>query len=499
MIPTNGHRSGGTIHVACCFDAHMEIPFLIVADSIRRHLAGDRKVVLHAFHVDPIAHDPTISQALVSDTFELRFVPIQHFFEGTTSQKHVTPAATCRLLLPELLPDVDRLIYLDADVIVLRDLGELYDTDLANCALGAVLDYALVGLFPLKGWRLETETKSWLVQDYLRDIVGLSDWRAYFNSGVLVMDLERFREDGVAQIAKAFMERTRSTRFFIDQDALNHVVDGAFARLDPRWNVHAIRRVEDFRETDPDLSRVGSLWHSDPWILHYCGPGKPWDPQAERTSWDARFWSEAAQGPVFPLMANHYLERCKEMQLASLCPANRLFAIGKPRLEVRDVLAHAAKFAHIPASASLSESIAEKLMDDGPAWHGSLFVEADRFHVRGGVAGQDAYTFDLAAADGHIVYGPYAWYPPGGYRVSFDVSISDARPRRGSIGIDVVADSDKTLAQSTVPLGQNLSERDFTLEFTTKGEETFVEFRIYATGFERGRLQFGGVKLQLVE
>jgi hypothetical protein len=198
-------------------------------------------------------------------------------------------------------------------------------------------------------------------------------------------------------------------------------------------------------------------------------------------------------------MANHYLDRCKEMQLARLCPAKRLFTVGKPKLEVRDVLAHAAKFAHIPASSSLSESIAEKLMDERHTWHGSAFVEADRFHVRGGVAGQDAYTFDLATANGHIVYGPYAWYPPGGYRASFDVSISDARARHGSICIEVVADSDKFLAQSDVPLSYDLSERDFILEFTTKGDETFIEFRIHAAGFECGRLQFGGVKLQLVE
>jgi lipopolysaccharide biosynthesis glycosyltransferase len=494
-----GTSTGGVIHVACCFDAHMEIPFLIVADSIRRHVAGDRKVLLHAFHVDPITHDPAISRALASDTFELRFEPIQHFFAGTTSQKHVTPAATCRLLLPELLSDVDRLIYLDTDVIVLRDLGDLYDIDLTNCALGAVVDHSLVGLFPLKGWHLETEAKSWLVEDYLRDVVGLSDWSAYFNSGVLVMDLERFRANGLAQIARAFMERTRSTRFFIDQDALNHVVDGAFARLDARWNVHAVRRIEDFCGADEHLSRVGSLWHSDPWILHYCGAGKPWDPQGEGTLWDARFWSEAIQGPVFPLIANHYLERCKAIQLASLCPPKRLFAIGKPKLEVRDVLAHAAQFAHVPASASLSESIAEELTDDAHTWLGSVFVDASQFQVRGGVAGQGAYTFDLAVADGHIVYGPYAWYPAGSYRATFDVSISDMRPGQGAICIEVGADRDTFLAQGTVPLTSNLTERDFTLDFATKGEETFIEFRIHAAGFKRGRLQFAGVKLQLVE
>jgi hypothetical protein len=119
--------------------------------------------------------------------------------------------------------------------------------------------------------------------------------------------------------------------------------------------------------------------------------------------------------------------------------------------------------------------------------------------VRGGVAGQGAYTFDLAAANGHIVYGPYAWYPRGGYRASFDVSIFDVRPPGNVICIEVAADRHEILAQSIVPLTRSLSERDFTLEFATEGDETFIEFRIYVTGFERGRLQFGGVKLQLVE
>jgi hypothetical protein len=44
--------SAGTVHVACCFDRQMELPFLVLASSLKRHLKGDRKVILHAFHSD---------------------------------------------------------------------------------------------------------------------------------------------------------------------------------------------------------------------------------------------------------------------------------------------------------------------------------------------------------------------------------------------------------------------------------------------------------------
>src|SRR5271165_5010532 len=64
--------SASTVHVACCFDQKMELPFLVLASSLKRHLKGDRKVVLHAFHSDPIAHDPAYFAELNSVTFELR-------------------------------------------------------------------------------------------------------------------------------------------------------------------------------------------------------------------------------------------------------------------------------------------------------------------------------------------------------------------------------------------------------------------------------------------
>ena len=49
--------SAGAVHLACCFDRKMELPFLVLAGSLKRHLKDDRKVVLHAFHSDPIALD----------------------------------------------------------------------------------------------------------------------------------------------------------------------------------------------------------------------------------------------------------------------------------------------------------------------------------------------------------------------------------------------------------------------------------------------------------
>ena len=168
----------------------MELPFLVLASSLKRHLKGDRKVVLHAFHSDPIALDPAYFAGFNSATFELRLQQIENRFEGPAPwPSYLTAATLLRLQLPSVLQGVDKIIYLDSDLIVLKDIATLYDTDLSDFPLAACLDFWLTSA-PASappGWAVG----EWL--KFLSEVVGLADHKAYFNAGVMVMDLARFR------------------------------------------------------------------------------------------------------------------------------------------------------------------------------------------------------------------------------------------------------------------------------------------------------------------
>jgi len=465
-----------TVHVACCFDQKMELPFLVLASSLKRQLNGDRKVVLHGVHSAPIAHDLAYFLELNSATFELRLRHTENRFRDVANwPSHLTAASLLRLRLPSVLKDIDRVVYLDCDLVALRDITALYDTELLGFPLAACLDFWLTGAPPFAppGW----DVGEW--HKFLREVVRLADTKAYFNAGVMVMDLERFRDTGLSHAAEGFLEQTNYRTPFVDQEALNHVIDGAFVRLDTRWNV------------------LAGLGHFDPWIIHYAGPYKPWSCEGRRiTPWNQRFWLEAAESAVLPLLVQAYLETCDRRGLSRLQPAAVLLSSGKPRLCKRDFLAHAERYRSFAEAAQGSELVARDLdrrLEGTDA--ATALVSIDVLIHRGGVREGESLIFDLKAADGYLIFGPNLWYPAGSYEATFNLAVTGVAPSQtNKFMIEVVDDADRCLAQRNFPPVPSAAEG--TLQFVVDRAELFLEFRVFARGFLAGELRFGGVELR---
>lgn len=182
----------------------------------------------------------------------------------------VSDAAYLRLFIGEAIPDHPAALYLDADVLVLDDLRGLLRTTMDGASLAAVRDpeHPLIGLgFSLPGWRE----------------LGLPADRDYFNSGVLLFDLERCRATDLFGRCRRFLvERPQHVRFW-DQDALNWAVDDQWRRLDRRWNTFPISALSRLPEFDYHAEGVRPLRQlvadeDSAAILHYAGPVKPWQP-----------------------------------------------------------------------------------------------------------------------------------------------------------------------------------------------------------------------------
>lgn len=185
-----------------------------------------------------------------------------------------------RLLLDCWLPaGCRRALWLDCDTVVVSDLSRLWNSDLDGGVLAAVQD---------------------LVVPYVSSRFGIAGYRAlglaanapYFNAGVMLVDVDRWREEGVARRAFDYLARAKGDVFFWDQEALNVAIAGRWTCLDPRWNqIASVCGRRFFRPQHLDPASYAALV-SDPWIVHYAGSLKPWTLARHR---DERFqqWVDA--------------------------------------------------------------------------------------------------------------------------------------------------------------------------------------------------------------
>lgn len=164
-----------------------------------------------------------------------------------------------RIFLPDLLPNVERVLYVDADTIIMQPLDELWQLDLDGFALAAV-DNVLEKRFQSRPCEL-----------------GFATDQSYFNSGVLLINLDWWRERGVTHDILTFATDRTRVLLWPDQDALNVLLGKHRLPLSPSWNAQNSLfflplATEYFSESD--IRRACKR----PAILHFEGPGfaKPW-------------------------------------------------------------------------------------------------------------------------------------------------------------------------------------------------------------------------------
>ena len=204
----------------------------------------------------------TAMQTLLA-TVEIRSVDADKF--SAVNLARGFPLATAyNVLAPEyLLQKESRAIYMDADMVVMEDLTDLWELPLTT-AVGAVLDAHIVWMSSPSMWRPWREEK-------------VDPMTPYLNTGLMLIDLDRWRRESLTGRTLEYLEKY--TMPCVDQDALNFALNGAFDQLHPRYNSMPYHLLKMFRyvdAVDPD-QRIGEAI-TNPAVVHFHRSffGKPW-------------------------------------------------------------------------------------------------------------------------------------------------------------------------------------------------------------------------------
>ena len=273
-------NSRSRVHVAVAADERYSgIAGAVIVSVLKR--TPDRPICFHILESGfrQESRDRISSLKKCFPNGEFLFYPVNDtsMFDGLKLPDYISRAATLRLFLPELLKDVDKVLYLDCDTIVCSNIGEIWDTPLENIWIAGVLDCS----------KSLTEHC---------DVLGLRA-EQYFNSGVLLMNLEAMRRTDYLKIFSDVIENYADKITMADQDLLNLAARGRYRQLPIRWNLHRGYLKYSMPWTD-QMEREEAL--RMPGIVHFTGSRKPWQ-------WSLKyprhiFWQEwflASKGTTF--------------------------------------------------------------------------------------------------------------------------------------------------------------------------------------------------------
>ena len=163
-----------------------------------------------------------------------------------------------RFLIPELLPHYEKVVYLDCDLIIKRDISELYINDIGNNIMGVVTNITNNEMY-----------------NYAKNVLKIIPER-YFNSGVLLINTTQFKKEYVKERCLELLAKMPKLAC-PDQDVLNMVCYEKVQYLDSKWNFQWHHQwdksggalAEYFQE------QFDNSWEN-PYIVHYTSSEKPW-------------------------------------------------------------------------------------------------------------------------------------------------------------------------------------------------------------------------------
>ena len=246
------------IEIACSADARYLPHVSAMLHSLLTHTRS-RPLRVWLMHGRDLPEDGRERVAAVTRQFgaELQFLRVpDSMIEGFPTRKfHYS--CWYRILLPELLPQLERILYLDCDVIVTDDLEPLWTMDLGGKLFAACTN----PLFPA-------------MYETVRETLGIQDFRDYLNSGVLLLDLPKMRAEGIAARLHAYA-KTHPDNACPEQDALSVLTHGRWLSLHPRWNMQTtLYDLKPARLPYPEPVIREAL--ARPAVVHFNGPFKPW-------------------------------------------------------------------------------------------------------------------------------------------------------------------------------------------------------------------------------
>ncbi len=279
------------------------VKYMIVSlHSMIKHASRENKYCVHVLHTNISEQMKKKMLELESECFTIKFEDVTEYLESISDRLPVrhyyTKSTYYRLFIAEMFPCYDKVIYIDSDTIVKRDISELYDTEIGDALIGACHEQAMVQVD--------------VYGTYAERVVGVSRHN-FFNAGMMLINSEMWRK---RRLFDKFLFHLGEYNFTVtqDEDYLNLICKDHVHWLDQRWNTAVTEGFEYPYNVE------------DAYILHYIMVNKPWHYENCRSA--DTFWSYAKETSVYGMLREELEDYTEEERERDRLSAENLYQMA---------------------------------------------------------------------------------------------------------------------------------------------------------------------------
>jgi lipopolysaccharide biosynthesis glycosyltransferase len=244
------------------------IPFLSVSIvGLKKNCSKDNLYLLKVLYNNISDYNIKKIKKQETENIRIEFINVTNHMEKISgklyTRDYYSKSTYFRLFIADLFPEFNKALYLDSDIAILSDIANLYNIDIGDNLVGAAPDGVI---------RTTAE-----FQEYAEKVVGVNDYKNYFNAGILIMNLREMRK---CDFQDKFVYLLDTIKFKVaqDQDYLNRICKGRVKIISDSWDKMPFKELQNGEPIN---------------LVHYNLSLKPW--HYDGILYEEYFWNFAKE------------------------------------------------------------------------------------------------------------------------------------------------------------------------------------------------------------
>lgn len=288
--------SSNLVPIVLAANAKYIFPLTVCIQSIISNSSSINNYDICVLNDDLSPENKKMLKSMMPANFSIRFVPIKYIVSQYPKKLfklsfHYSIETYYRIFLSLVFKNYEKMIYIDCDTVVMKDLAELMKEDVEGFLLAATHDIAVVR---------SVYHNTLGMKKYLKEELQMTDVHHYFQAGLMLINMKKFIEEKITEKSLSLLSKVNPK--YSDQCILNSICNGKVKFLPSQWNYLVQIPMYDklfVSRTPAPYNKMLEDAENNLWMIHYSAGVKPWNSFTSNIPFESYFWKYARLTSIY--------------------------------------------------------------------------------------------------------------------------------------------------------------------------------------------------------